>query len=187
MKLHTAFTLIELLIVIAIIGILAVALLPAITTGPARARDAARIAAVNDVVSAMEQYNLDEGGYPAQTTGTEAADCLDFTAETLGTDETANVRIYFGKLPTVTAVNDELCSGDGLLFYKTGVVDASYLVAVQVERSEVANVASGITPATIRSQTLWADKAAIQADTDDPDGVPATCSATTSCFYAVVK
>ncbi len=58
------FTLIELLVVITIIGILAAALLPQILGAPARARDTARVAAVAQIVTAIETYNSDEGSYP---------------------------------------------------------------------------------------------------------------------------
>ncbi len=64
MPIKKGFTLIELLIVVAIIGILAVALVPTITDAPARARDAARKAAVNSILSSLESYNIDNGRYP---------------------------------------------------------------------------------------------------------------------------
>lgn len=63
------FTLIELLIVISIIGILAVALLPNIISAPASARDAGRKAALNGVLSALEQYKAANGQYPAASSG----------------------------------------------------------------------------------------------------------------------
>lgn len=59
------FTLIELLIVITIIGILAVALLPSVLGAPARARDAARKADLNNIIGALELYNSDHQGYPS--------------------------------------------------------------------------------------------------------------------------
>jgi prepilin-type N-terminal cleavage/methylation domain-containing protein len=59
------FTLIELLIVITIIGILAAALLPSILGAPARARDAARKAHMNNIITAIETYNNDKQIYPA--------------------------------------------------------------------------------------------------------------------------
>lgn len=62
------FTLIELLIVIAIIGILAAALIPNILNAPAAARDTARISALNDIVTAMEQYYTSTGSYPTTKT-----------------------------------------------------------------------------------------------------------------------
>lgn len=63
------FTLIELLIVITIIGILAAALLPQVLGAPARARDAARVADMNQIVTALETYATDNGSYPASTAG----------------------------------------------------------------------------------------------------------------------
>jgi prepilin-type N-terminal cleavage/methylation domain-containing protein len=63
-QIKKGFTLIELLIVVAIIGILAVALVPTITDAPARARDAARKASVNSILSSLESYNIDNGSYP---------------------------------------------------------------------------------------------------------------------------
>lgn len=59
-----AFSLIELLIVITIIGILAVVFLPKITSGPARARDAQRISDIADIANAIEMYNQDNEVYP---------------------------------------------------------------------------------------------------------------------------
>lgn len=73
--LRRGFTLIELLIVVAIIGILAVALVPTISDAPARARDATRKALVNSVITAIESYNIDNGGYPAGANPNELS-CL---------------------------------------------------------------------------------------------------------------
>lgn len=59
-----AFTLIELLIVIAIIGVLAAALYPTIRDALARGRDAAREGDINNIVTAVETYSSDYGQYP---------------------------------------------------------------------------------------------------------------------------
>ena len=64
-----AFTLIELLIVITIIGILAVALIPRLTGGPGRARDAQRKADLQQIATALEFYADDSGGDYPSTTG----------------------------------------------------------------------------------------------------------------------
>lgn len=58
------FTLIELLIVVSIIGILSVSLIPNLSGAPARARDAARKAALSEVATAIETFNIDYGRYP---------------------------------------------------------------------------------------------------------------------------
>jgi len=57
-----AFTLIELLIVIVIIGILAVALIPRLTGLQARARDTVRIADITTLRTAITAYTVDNNG-----------------------------------------------------------------------------------------------------------------------------
>ncbi len=59
-----AFTLVEMLIVIVIIGILAAALIPRLTGIQGRARDVARKADLQQISTALSTYNLDKGGYP---------------------------------------------------------------------------------------------------------------------------
>jgi len=59
------FTLIELLIVIAIIGILAVAFLPSLLGAPSKGRDTARIAAVNKVSALLVSKSLAGVALPA--------------------------------------------------------------------------------------------------------------------------
>ena len=58
------FTLVEMLIVIVIIGILAAALIPRITSMQARARDTARTADMRNVSTALESYKIDNNTYP---------------------------------------------------------------------------------------------------------------------------
>lgn len=67
-----AFTLIELLIVITIIGILAVSLLPRLMGGTALARDASRKADLNQIATALEFYYSSNASYP----GTGANGCI---------------------------------------------------------------------------------------------------------------
>lgn len=59
------FTLIELLIVIAIIGILAVAFLPSLFNAPVKARDTQRIANLEKVQTALLKLSLDGKALPA--------------------------------------------------------------------------------------------------------------------------
>lgn len=68
MKIHKrAFTLIELLIVITIIGILAVAIVPRLSSSTGRARDVARKSDLSSLAAGMELYYADNGAYPDGT------------------------------------------------------------------------------------------------------------------------
>ncbi len=56
------FTLVELMIVIAIIGILAAALFPSLTSYLARGRDTSRAAGIKEISTAVAAFTIDNGG-----------------------------------------------------------------------------------------------------------------------------
>lgn len=75
---NLGFTLVELLIVIAIIGIISSAAVVNLNQAKAKARDARRLSDITQVRKALEIYNYSEGAYPgAQCTGlTSLSLCL---------------------------------------------------------------------------------------------------------------
>jgi prepilin-type N-terminal cleavage/methylation domain-containing protein len=62
-KIKKGFTLVELMIVIAIIGILAAALFPALTSYLSRGRDTKKIAEIKQLNTALIVYKIDTGGH----------------------------------------------------------------------------------------------------------------------------
>lgn len=170
------FTLIELLIVITIIGILAVALLPSVLGAPARARDAARKADLNNVIAALETYNSDSQHYPSDT-----GLGVDVLEDGTGTPGVLN-RYFQGG----TAPKDPQSKGPdgaaGTYVYTTGSGNpVSYAVATFVEQAGDGNV-------------IWADISAEMGASIDGAAATTinaalnTCKATSTCdAYVIIK
>ncbi len=129
------FTLIELLIVITIIGILAVALLPSVLGAPARARDAARKADLNNIIAGLETYDSDHQGYPAAVSPT--GDCV---------QDMAGIANYFqgGKAPVDPQGKGlKTCTGAPLtgsyVYCQLSGNPANYVIIAQMEVQGDAN------------------------------------------------
>lgn len=151
-RFQKAFTLIELLIVIAIIAILTVAFLPGALKAPARARDAGKIKKVQDVVATLEAYNAQKMSYP---TDTQKNGCLSSdVTKVLNTD-----------LPADT-VGLSKCTGAANFYYYTDGV-TFYTVGVQLETVASANAKIGALSDITAANTVTLAKGLINPTATD--------------------
>jgi type II secretion system protein G len=72
LKKEGGFTLLELLIVIVIIGILALLIIPNITSAPKKARDTQRKTDITAIRKGLEEYFVNNNAYPADLAGLQA-------------------------------------------------------------------------------------------------------------------
>lgn len=102
---HTGFSLIELLVIIAIIGLLASAILSELDNARDAARDAQRLTNLRLVQSAILMYHNDNGHYPRESDGANGV-----LTETAGLD--AMLAPYLTTIP-----RDPLQSSAGNYYY----------------------------------------------------------------------
>jgi len=140
-KLKSGFTLIEILIVIAIIGVLSVSLVPNIAGAPAKARDLSKKQAVMQADAAMQAYIV-TSGKPVNIelengTGNTNGVCLN------NAHNNWKIKIFDGEIPSATTVDPvnagECIGADGTIhpkFVKTG---NEYRFEIKVESAASAS------------------------------------------------
>lgn len=138
------FTLIELLIVIAIIGILAVAFLPSLLNAPAKGRDAQRLATVQKIQNFLVTQSLSGASLPV----TECIDSAEKDEEKIGGLINSKLADFGGVFPqdpqadtTITGAVPA-CADGKYGYIKFATADHKYTAAVYtaVENEDNANV-----------------------------------------------
>src|SRR5512140_1385342 len=91
---RAGFTLIEVLVVVAILGILAAIVVPRIMDRPDEAKRVAAKADVNTIVQTLKIYRLDNGFYPSTDQGLQA-----LVQRPTSNPQPANWKPYLDRLP----------------------------------------------------------------------------------------
>ncbi len=106
MKKPNGFTLVELLVVVAIIGLLATLSVLALGSARVRARDAKRLADIKTVQTALELYSNDRGGYPVGQAGAGvpqvelgSSDAAVLTSSGFERTPTPGATVYLAQVP----------------------------------------------------------------------------------------
>lgn len=177
-----AFTLIELLIVIAIIAILTVAFVPTLRGGQSQARDAAKKALIADITTVLEKA-VNEG---TALVGPAAGACISDFATADGAGEF--IAKQLGRVPTLSPVittnGDHLCTGSTFWYRKTSAT--GYVLAIEMENAKSANVKQGQTEANIRGINSVAGMLAATNDVVG-EGHKSGDPAESKYFYMVAK
>lgn len=186
-----AFTLIELLIVITIIGILAVALLPRITAGPAKARDAQRKADLQQLATAIALYADDNSGtFPYGS-------CVSSLTNSSGT--AISLTSYMTSVPSDPVSTSSGAGGCGTAggygYYRStnGFVLVARLESVSSVGTGIYDITVPTTglytattqPTSATTTSTWLDLPAVEATLC---GVSGMCGSTdTSTFYMLPR
>lgn len=136
-----AFTLVELMIVLAIIGILAAALFPQMTGFLERARDTGRIADLNNSKANLQIYNAENGAYPQPADGA-AGNCFSDSNGNSTNDAIFQNTYSKKKLPTdpqSTRLADP-CATAGSYGYKLIDSNANYMLWAHLENAARGNL-----------------------------------------------
>jgi len=126
------FTLIEMLIVVAIIGILSALILVGLSSFRTRGRDARRIADVKQVQNGLEIYYTKNLKYPTVTSGSPASRWTELTTALTG----AGIGL--------TQVPKDPLEPDSSYDYKDGNNQQNYVIAVTLEDGTNTNLKNDI-------------------------------------------
>ena len=150
------FTMVELMIVIAIIGVLATALIPSLIGAQSKARDTSRQTHLTSISNVLDGYYQDNSAFPSLVTSTSR--CVSTSnwgittlTGTITTQTDLAKSIKWGIFPTdPQASYNDLCSSTnkGAYWYKpltrsSTDTTPSYVLFAKIENSKNANILSG--------------------------------------------
>jgi len=139
------FTLIELMIVIAIISVLAVTLVPQLTGAQARSRDAGRVSSLKNITAVLETYYSDEGQFPEKPLAGGAAANGCFSDANGKVNDDLSELLKWGTSPVDPQATNKVgdCNTVASFGYKvlakSGITNASYILVANVETYKKAN------------------------------------------------
>lgn len=192
LNMKKAFTLVEMLIVIVIIGILAAALIPRLTGVQSRARDVQRTANLREISTALSTYQLDNGSYVitwgssitgvGYTTLPEQVQLSGFTTNAVAfSGRTVNgslgILVHLGMLKDLPVENNSLTLPYVYAYYASGEIMS--LMALSEWGGTNANFASGFAAITNIIQVSNINKALCTAVSESGSLLYATGG---SCF-----
>jgi prepilin-type N-terminal cleavage/methylation domain-containing protein len=134
MKSKKAFTLIELLVVIAIIGALATIAVVALNNARAKGRDAARVADIKQIQTALELYFNDKNHYPT---------AAEFNSSSIFSTSTNGTTTYMMVVPTAANPPDGGCNANQNSFAYTPSSDGTSYTISFCTGNTVGSLASG--------------------------------------------
>ncbi|MDQ1343362.1 MAG: hypothetical protein QG650_81 [Patescibacteria group bacterium] len=184
------FTLVELMIVVAIIGVLAVTLLPVLNGAQERARDGGRVASLNNIATALATFNSDQGQFP-KSTATLAADdtgtlkCLSNSSGATATDLALLLKGGAAPLDPQRQNKAGQCDAPGSYFYvpvaKGGIDRASFVLMADVETAKKANYSACTAANTFKNTAVDG----LGTDTTDGDAYEDWISAANGVIAAM--
>ncbi|PKM91449.1 hypothetical protein CVU82_02535 [Candidatus Falkowbacteria bacterium HGW-Falkowbacteria-1] len=166
-----AFTLVELLVVIAIIGILATLATIALQQARSRARDSSRVADMKQVQTALELFFNEQGRYPTEEEWGSGSISGDFEN-------------FMNIIPTAPTPADGTCDSDENSFYYTPSEDYSaYTISFCLGKS-ISNLENGLkclTPGGILNENCLPESVQPEVVCEPVCGLGYICNEEATC------